>query len=277
MSRVPTEYSPDSRDRYSLARRFGVAAQTGRSAFGGDARRGGRVWSVVVLVHEVRSGPSFDDSGGEQQSAEEDGRHDEFASHAGWASRPRPIVIPRLPVVRTAAALAVERVPPWVSLSSGAPDADGGAIRRITNDGRDGAGHMASARDDRTPGRVAAVGARWSRSRRASAYGVLALSASKAADLATTVVGLSLRTGFREANPLIAPVIASVGVVPGLLAAASVTVAVVALVTEGGVVALRRGSASPRHLATVRLFGYGLPTAVSLAAAAHNASLLTAG
>lgn len=130
---------------------------------------------------------------------------------------------------------------------------------------------MASA-SDRALDRPAAGRGAW---RRTTGYGLAALSATKAVDLCTTLVGLSLRTGFRESNPLIARVIASVGTVPGLVVTASLTVVVVALVTEGAAAVLERRSSGPsRGLPALRLVGYGSASAVNLAAAVHNAVLL---
>jgi|GEM_PF-540680 hypothetical protein len=104
--------------------------------------------------------------------------------------------------------------------------------------------------------------------------GVGALTLTKGADVLTTVGGLRLAPALRESNPLAAAAIQQVGVLPALLGLGTVTVLIVALLTELGVVAVRRfpGTTVPDRLA-VRLVGYGLASIINLAVAAHNVAL----
>jgi len=104
---------------------------------------------------------------------------------------------------------------------------------------------------------------------------VAVLAATKAADAATTYLGVEVVAGVHEANPVVAGVLAAHGTVPGLAAVTAAVVCAVALVTETAVAAAARyADASPQSQFAVRLVGYGLPSAVNVAVSVRNAAVL---
>lgn len=106
-----------------------------------------------------------------------------------------------------------------------------------------------------------------------STAGVTALVATKAADLATTVAGLTLVSDLTEQNPFAAHLVQQFGV-SGLVAASAVGVAVVVLVVEltsAFVAASDEIDLRPR---TLYLLSY-LPLSVVFAMASiHNSPLI---
>lgn len=104
--------------------------------------------------------------------------------------------------------------------------------------------------------------------------GAVVFATTQAADVGTTFVGLTSVAGVWEANPLVAAVIAVLGVPAGLLAVSvPVTVAVV-VATEVG--ARRVGGPDRRWASVVRLLGYGPLSAFNVAVVAHNLAVIGA-
>jgi len=104
---------------------------------------------------------------------------------------------------------------------------------------------------------------------------VAVLAATKAADAATTYLGVEAVAGVREANPVVAGVLAAHGTLAGLAAVTAAVVCAVALVTEAAVAAAARyADAPPESQFAVRLVGYGLPSAVHVAVSARNAAVI---
>lgn len=107
--------------------------------------------------------------------------------------------------------------------------------------------------------------------------GIALLTATKAADAATTAVGLVYVPGVYEANTVAALLLHRMGVVTGLLVTSVAVIVVIALVTEVAsiTVCARRADA---HLASVvRLVGYGVPSTLFAAVSMYNVSKLLAG
>ena len=107
--------------------------------------------------------------------------------------------------------------------------------------------------------------------------GVALLTATKAADAATTGIGLVYVPGIYEANTVVAHLLHQTGVVTGLLVTSVAVIAVIALVTEAAsiFVCARRTDA---HLASVvRLVGYGVPSVLFAAVSMYNVTKLVAG
>lgn len=110
-----------------------------------------------------------------------------------------------------------------------------------------------------------------------SVSGIALLTATKAADAATTAVGLVYVPGVYEANTVAALLLHRMGVVTGLLVTSVAVIVVIALVTEVAsiTVCARRADA---HLASVvRLVGYGVPSTLFAAVSMYNVSKLLAG
>lgn len=110
-----------------------------------------------------------------------------------------------------------------------------------------------------------------------SVSGIALLTATKAADAATTAVGLVYVPGIYEANTLIAFLLHRVGVATGLLVSSFAVIVVIALITEIAsiTVCARRTDA---HLATVvRLVGYGIPSVLFAAVSVYNVTKLVTG
>lgn len=98
---------------------------------------------------------------------------------------------------------------------------------------------------------------------------------TKALDATTTAVGLALVPGLAEANPVAATLFSTVGVLPGLLLASLVILAIVVAVTETGAGWLRRHPDAPGWAPrATRIAGYLPPSLVFGAAAIHNATLV---
>lgn len=114
----------------------------------------------------------------------------------------------------------------------------------------------------------------------ATVAGLAALAVTKAADVATTVVGLRASAAVRELNPVADAAIASLGVVPGLVALGVATVALIGCVVEGAFVCLARRTdgrptlAGGRVTRSGRLLCYGVGSACNAAFAVHNAVLI---
>jgi len=109
---------------------------------------------------------------------------------------------------------------------------------------------------------------------RAASVGVIAVVATKALDVLTTLVGLHA-TQLVEANPVVLHVVASVGTVPGLLAIGALTVLAVVALVEATVYALSlRFDPSPMGVLAVRVVGYGIPAVFNALVATHNALLI---
>ncbi|QKG91992.1 hypothetical protein EXE44_13820 [Halorubrum sp. SS7] len=107
--------------------------------------------------------------------------------------------------------------------------------------------------------------------------GIALLTATKAADAATTAVGLAYVPGVYEANTAVAFLVQQTGVATGLLVTSFAVVIAITLVTEVAsiTVCARRSDA---HLAAViRLVGYGLPSVLFAAVSMYNVTKLLAG
>ena len=102
-----------------------------------------------------------------------------------------------------------------------------------------------------------------------------ALGLTKAADAATTVVGLSASPSVAEANPALRYLVEQFGLLVAVALGSAVVVGVVVLTTELAAVACRRlAPGDERPVTAVRLVGYVPISIVFLAAAAHNAILV---
>lgn len=94
-----------------------------------------------------------------------------------------------------------------------------------------------------------------------------AVLAAKCADIATTLLGLALIPTAREAAPLAAAAIATVGPVLGLCALGAGSVALV-------VAWIELGAARTATPATARACNYGAVCALWLGASLHNTALI---
>ncbi|MFC7068785.1 hypothetical protein [Halobaculum lipolyticum] len=114
----------------------------------------------------------------------------------------------------------------------------------------------------------------------ATVAGLAGLAVTKAADVATTVVGLRATAGVRELNPVADAAISSFGLVPGLVALGVATVAAIGCVVEGAFAYPARTTGGAAALAagrvgrTGRLLCYGVGCACNAAFAVHNAVLI---
>jgi hypothetical protein len=98
---------------------------------------------------------------------------------------------------------------------------------------------------------------------------------TKALDAGTTLYALS-RGGFREANPVAAAAFDAFGPAAGAAALSALVVCLLVVAAEGGRLAIERTADDPGRTAYApALLAYGVPSAVFLAAALHNAALLT--
>lgn len=106
--------------------------------------------------------------------------------------------------------------------------------------------------------------------------GAVALAATKAVDLATTVVGLELFSAVDERNPLVAAVIARNGLLPGLLGAAGVTVVFTVVIIEGAfaLTPARWWDGAAGSPGAGRVICYGVGCGCNLAFGAYNAALI---
>jgi hypothetical protein len=105
--------------------------------------------------------------------------------------------------------------------------------------------------------------------------GVAALIATRSLDIVTTVFGLALVPQLEEANPVARVVFEELGVLGGSLFLSLAALVFVTLATELGVRSVER-SGGPGNARILRYVGYGVPSAVSLAAALHNVRLIAA-
>lgn len=101
------------------------------------------------------------------------------------------------------------------------------------------------------------------------------LSITKAADATTTFFGLAFVASIQERNPLVATVIGELGLLPALIGCSLLIVVAIAAFTETAAGWLsRRDDASRRDVRIVQVLGYGLPSAIYVLVAVHNAVLL---
>lgn len=110
-----------------------------------------------------------------------------------------------------------------------------------------------------------------------SVSGIVLLTATKAADAATTAVGLVYIPGIYEANTVVALLLHEVGVTTGLLVSSFVVVGVITLVTEIASISLCARRADANLASVVRLVGYGIPSALFAAVSVYNVTKLLAG
>lgn len=85
----------DSSYRPVGGRRMAVPGSGGPDVPEGERMPSERVLSAsrsgLVLVHEVRAGPAFDESGGDEEAAEQGDRGDEFRAHVRVETGRRPL------------------------------------------------------------------------------------------------------------------------------------------------------------------------------------------
>ena len=105
--------------------------------------------------------------------------------------------------------------------------------------------------------------------------GIATLVAARSLDVVTTVLGLALVPRLQEANPVAATVFEECGVLAGSLFLSVCTLAVVTLTTELGVRVVERAG-DLADASALRYLGYGLPAAIAVVAALHNARLIVA-
>lgn len=110
-----------------------------------------------------------------------------------------------------------------------------------------------------------------------SVSGIALLTATKAADAATTGIGLVYVPGIYEANTVVALLLHRMGVATGLLVASFAVIAVIALVTEVASIAVCARRADAHLASVVRLVGYGVPSALFAAVSMYNVTKLVAG
>lgn len=106
--------------------------------------------------------------------------------------------------------------------------------------------------------------------------GAIGLAATKAVDIATTVIGLGLSPAISERNPIAAAAIAQYGIVPGLLAVGILTVSVTVVLIECGfglaIDPLRDADGSSARVG--RALCYGVGCGCNLAIVAHNVAVI---
>lgn len=110
-----------------------------------------------------------------------------------------------------------------------------------------------------------------------SVSGIALLTATKAADAATTAVGLAYVPGIYEANTAAAFLFRRMGVADGLLVTSFCVVVAIALVTEVASIAVCARRADAHLASVVRLVGYGIPSALFAAVSVYNVTQLLAG
>jgi len=124
------------------------------------------------------------------------------------------------------------------------------------------------------------TGTRWmadGRGELSFGLGVAVLSATKALDAVTTVVGLTAVDHLEEGNELVARTMAVLGVDVALVVISVLTIAGITLSTEAGR-RLAAGQPDPSiEPATVRLVGYGTPSLYHVGIATYNLILITGG
>lgn len=105
--------------------------------------------------------------------------------------------------------------------------------------------------------------------------GIAAVALTMSFDAASTVAGLALAPVLAEQNPIARTMFESVGVLAGVTLVSTVAVLLVVAATELAVRYLdERTDPGTDVRPAVRLVGYGVPSAVSLAVAVHNVALL---
>jgi len=104
--------------------------------------------------------------------------------------------------------------------------------------------------------------------------GFLLLSATKAADVLTTAVGLTLIPGLTELNPIASTVFGEMGAVDGLVALGTGVVLVTGLAVEFCACEAYRHTGSPTLPALLRIGAYGSLSTVYAYAAVNNAVLI---
>ncbi|MXR40978.1 hypothetical protein GRX01_06435 [Halobaculum sp. WSA2] len=104
--------------------------------------------------------------------------------------------------------------------------------------------------------------------------GFLLLSATKAADVLTTAVGLALIPRLTELNPIAAAVFGEMGAVDGLVALGTGVVLMTGLAVEFCACEAYRHTGSPTLPALLRIGAYGSLSAVYAFAAVNNALLV---
>lgn len=104
------------------------------------------------------------------------------------------------------------------------------------------------------------------------AVGVVALAVTKAADVATTAVGLRIAPALGERNPLAVAAMGAYGVFPGLLGVATVTLLGIVAVVEGAF--HLSASSDDGALHRGRLACYGVASLYHVGVAVYNAVLI---
>lgn len=104
--------------------------------------------------------------------------------------------------------------------------------------------------------------------------GIGAIAATYTLDAVSTVAGLTFAPILVEQNPVARTLFAHLGIVETVVVLSILAGAVVIAVTETASRRIRERTGHDRFGALVRLFGYGIPSVVSLFAATNNLVLL---
>lgn len=108
--------------------------------------------------------------------------------------------------------------------------------------------------------------------------GIAAVSATKALDVGTTIIGLTLVDHLEEGNVLVAKSMALLGVETALISVSVLTIAAITISTEAARrLASNPSDAQPIQPATIRLVGYGTPSLYHIGIATYNFVLITGG
>lgn len=110
-----------------------------------------------------------------------------------------------------------------------------------------------------------------------SVSGIALLTTTKAADAATTAVGLAYVPGVYEANSVAALLFHKMGVTTGLLVSSFVVIVAITAITEVASITLCARRADAHLASVVRLVGYGVPSALFAAVSVYNVTTLLAG
>jgi len=105
---------------------------------------------------------------------------------------------------------------------------------------------------------------------------VVVLGLTKAADVATTLLGLRVTTGLVERNPIAAATMRELGAAPGLVGLGALTVLATVAIVEGSfrLAVPADGSDGVLDGRTGRDLCYGLAALCNVAFALHNAALV---